>query len=85
MSFNSLTVISPLIIITSMTDFVNKETLFQGQKIGFSNPTVLQSDSNLHFTNRVGLSRLDCINYFHVFVREHFPLFATTRPREFLT
>ena len=61
LSFNSLTVISPLIIITSMTDFVTIETLFQGQKVGFSNPTVLHSDINLHFTNRVGLSRLNCI------------------------
>ena len=52
--------INPLIIITSVTDFVTIETLFQGQKVGFSNPTVLQSDSNFHFTNRVGLSRLDC-------------------------
>ena len=47
--------------ITTVTDFVTIETLFQGQKLGFSNPTVLQSDSNSHFTNRVGLSRLNCI------------------------
>ena len=62
-SFDSLTVISPLII-TSVTDFVTIETLFQGQKVGFSNPTVLQSDSNFHFTNRVGLSRLNCTKFY---------------------
>ena len=43
-----------------MTDFVTIVTWYQGQKIRFSNPTVLQSDGNFPLTNRVGLSRLDC-------------------------
>ena len=29
-------------------------------KVKFVNPTVLQSDTNLAVTNRVGLTRLDC-------------------------
>ena len=36
--------------------------MYQGQKVRFTNPTVLQSDSNFHQTNRVGLSKLNC-NY----------------------
>ena len=31
-------------------------------KVKFVNPTVLQSDTNLAVTNRVGLTRFDCIS-----------------------
>ena len=54
-----LNIISSLITITTMTDFVTIETLFQGQKLGFSNPTVLQSDSN--FILQIGSDYQDCI------------------------
>ena len=37
---------------------------------------------NFHNTGAISKSKTGNINYFHVFVRGHFPLFATTRPRE---
>ena len=43
-----------------VSELVTIVTLFQGQWIRFSNPTVLQYDSNFHLTNTVGLSRPDC-------------------------
>ena len=37
-----------------------------------------------HNTGAISKSETGNINYFHVFVRGHFPLFATSRPHEYL-